>query len=54
MIVIDPRTGSRELFEPIRKRVNGDVVYARPPLHSGDVAFMGEGPDGECTIGVEL
>lgn len=51
MILIDPRTGSKDLLEPIRKRVNCDVKLFT--LNSGDVAFEGNGPNGRVMVGVE-
>jgi ERCC4-type nuclease len=51
MILIDPRTGSKDLLDPIQKRVNCDVRLFT--LESGDVAFEGNGPNGRVMIGVE-
>lgn len=52
MILVDPRIGSAHLIEPLRKRLNCKVKGQR--LNGGDLCFMGNGPDGEMAIGIEL
>ena len=52
MIFIDPRAGSAEFFNPVKRRVNGQAQLVT--LDSADVAFEGNGPEGEVAIGIEV
>lgn len=50
MIVIDTSTGSKEFLELIRKH---HIPAELSPLHAGDFAFEGFGPEGSILIGIE-
>jgi len=52
MILVDPRVGSKHLLDPLNLKVNCTVKGSR--LHSADVCFEGNGPDGPIAIGIEL
>ena len=48
MILIDPREGSADLLPYLKD------IAEFSPLESGDIAIIGNGPDGSITVGVEL
>ena len=50
MIRIDPRAGSCDLIEPLR-RIGVEVAVVN--MDYGDLAFEGNGPDGAVAIGIE-
>ena len=47
---VDKRSGSNEVIEPLKKI---GVPVEETILEAGDMAFVGNGPDGQVTIGVE-
>lgn len=61
LLTIDDRAGSKELFAPLSKMIDGErwVTHPKPALvlgrlPYGDIAFDGQGPDGvTLSIGME-
>ncbi len=51
MLLVDPRAGSRELIEPLKKR---GLPVQESHLEFGDLAWVGNGPDGPLMVGVEF
>lgn len=49
-LLIDYRRGSKELGIPLLKL---DAPHEITTLDEGDIAFVGNGPDGACPIGIE-
>lgn len=50
MLIIDDRAGSKELYEPLR---HAGFPARLGRLDFADVCFVGNGPDGSVSIGVE-
>jgi len=53
MILIDPREGSKEILEYINA-MPGHPLCEHQMLEYGDVAFVGDGPQGPMMIGIEV
>lgn len=51
MLLVDPRVGSKHMA-PLFTKLK--VEYEVTPLEFGDVAFLGNGPDGPVRVGVEI
>ena len=50
-ITVDPRAGSADLFEPLKAR---KLPVRLSKLEAGDVAFIGNGPEGRpVPVGIE-
>lgn len=53
MILIDPREGSKEILDYINA-MPGHPPCEHQMLEYGDAAFVGDGPNGPMTIGIEV
>ncbi len=51
-ILVDSRE-PQDMVDLISARVNGQCRYAESQLNSGDYCFLGNGPEGEITVGIE-
>jgi ERCC4-type nuclease len=53
-VIIDPRAGSEKLIAPVRKRLQDEDAVMVTQLSFGDVAFLGNGPEGPTTVRVGI